>query len=362
MKRLISTVILIFVMSVVVSAQDIATALRQAQARFDSGNETGGIELVNKVLAKYPDSKEAKDLLAKFNKVIKDREIEADWKIATTTNTFESYEQFRSKHPGSIHDDTASDNMAKRLADKFTQYSSYTDRTRAEAYAKKAMTKDYIANKWKAAMAKKTNTTSSSSSSSNTSSSYSNNSSYGRNYGTSSSTSRNSYGNSSSTYSSKYKKEKLITFGVDLSADFDVLGGAYGVSPGLLMRIGSYEKWINGFVGIKYAHWSGKSDYSWSYDSHSYECKVNALALPVIVNLNYLPGDLLGLCAYFGVGYEFNLAYSGTYVNSCAGSWVLQMGLGGRHWDWRFYYRIFPSPFFNTLEDGTLGTGLTYYF
>ena len=70
MKRII-TIICFFFLVVTLSAQDISSALRQAQARFDSGNETGGIELVNKVLAKYPDNKEAKELLARrgFNPI-----------------------------------------------------------------------------------------------------------------------------------------------------------------------------------------------------------------------------------------------------------------------------------------------------
>lgn len=368
MKKSILLIISLF-LAVTVSAQDVSSALRQAQARFESGNETGGIELVNKVLAKYPDNKEAKDLLAKFNQVIKEREIDADWKIAQEKNTFESYQVFRSKHPGSKYDDTASDTMAKKLADRFTVNSTYADRTKAESYAKKAMTKDYIANKWKAAMAKKTtynssttSSTSSYSSSSSSSRSYNSSSStnssrYGTSYGTSNSTSR--YSSSVSHYSNR---DKIVTFGVDLSVDFDVMGEGYGVSPGILMRIGSYEKWVNGFVGLKYANWSGNSDYSWGYDSDPYKCKVNALTIPVTVNLNYLPGDLLGVCAYFGIGYEFNIAYSGIYVNPSPGSWVFQMGFGGRHWDWRFYYRTFPTPFFYTLEDGVLGTGLTYYF
>ena len=89
MKKSILLIITLF-LAATISAQDVSSALRQAQARFESGNETGGIELVNKVLAKYPDNKEAKDLLAKFNQVIKDREIDADWKIAPEKNTFES--------------------------------------------------------------------------------------------------------------------------------------------------------------------------------------------------------------------------------------------------------------------------------
>ncbi len=52
-------------------------------------------------------------------------------------------------------DDTASDTMVKKLADRFTVNSTYADRSKAEFYAKKGITKDYFANKWTNAMAKK---------------------------------------------------------------------------------------------------------------------------------------------------------------------------------------------------------------
>ena len=100
MKRIITFICFLFLV-VTLSAQEISSALRQAQARFDSGNETGAIELVNKVLAKYPDNKEAKDLFEKFNKIIRDREIDVAWKVAKETNTFEGYQAFRSKYPSS---------------------------------------------------------------------------------------------------------------------------------------------------------------------------------------------------------------------------------------------------------------------
>mgnify|MGYP004656555433 FL=1 len=369
MKKSILIILSLF-LAITLSAQDISSALRQAQARFESGNETGGIELVNKVLAKYPDNKEAKDLLAKFNQVIKDREIDAAWKIAQEKNTFEEYQTFRLKYPGSKYDDTASDNMAKKLADRFTVNSTYSDRTKAESYAKKAMTKDYIANKWKATMAKKTSTSSSYTSSTSSTKSYSSNNSTSysnRTYssGSSSYTSNRSPStgySSTSKYSGYNNKEKKVAFGLDLSADFDVLGEAYGISPGIMMRIGKFGKWINGVVGLKYAYWSVNSEYSWKYDSDPYRCKINSLTMPAIVNLNYLPGEWLDVSCYFGVGYEFNLASSGTYDYRSSGSWIIQMGFGGRHVDWRMYYRAFPSAYLTTMEDGFLGTSLTYYF
>ena len=164
MKRII-TIICFFFLVVTLSAQDISSALRQAQARFDSGNETGGIELVNKVLAKYPDNKEAKDLLAKFNQVIMNREIDAAWTFAKKTNSFEGYQAFRTKYPNSKYDDDASDTMAKKLADRFNVKSTYADRTKAESYARKEMTRDYIKNKWNNLTASKQSTSTSSSTS-----------------------------------------------------------------------------------------------------------------------------------------------------------------------------------------------------
>lgn len=42
-------------------------------------------------------------------------------------------------------DDTASDTMVKKLADRFTVNSTYADRSKAEFYAKKGITRDYFA-------------------------------------------------------------------------------------------------------------------------------------------------------------------------------------------------------------------------
>lgn len=357
MKRSISLIITLF-LAVTLSAQDISSALRQAQARFDSGNETGGIELINKILAKYPDNKEAKDMLAKFNQIIKDREIDADWKIAQEKNTFESYQAFMSKHPGSKYDDTASDAMAKKLADRFTVNSTYSDRTKAESYAKKAMTKDYIANKWKVAMAKKTST---SQATSTYDSAYSSNSS---SY-TSDMTQKNeslSVSNKSkiNTYFETDPEDRKVRFGLDLSGDIDGSFLAYGISTGLSVRFGSFENIVNGVVGLKYTNWHSSSS-SWIGDDLvRQKYHVNALTMPVILNINYFPAWEWG--GYIGAGYEFNLAYSGVYKSSSVGSWIIQLGFGGRHIDFRVYFRPFPEPYFGTIEYVTAGTGLTYYF
>ena len=401
MKRNIFIILFILIGTIITSAQDISSALRQAQARFESGNETGGIELVNKVLAKYPDNKEAKDLLAKFNQTIKDREIDADWKTAQDQNTFEAYQQFRAKHPSSKYDDTASDNMAKKLADKFNVNSTYAERTKAESYAKKSMTKDYIANKWKAAMAKKTTSTSSSTSStssdgssSSSSKSYSSGSStssrYGSSYGSSySSSSSSSYYNSYNTIPNKSK------FAIGIDGYLEGLK-SFSTGIGLNMRIGAFKSLFNMTLGVKY-HYTTQSewiDYEYRYGNKSYEYNfgwadykhtASQFTFPIIVNWNLARNENFGY--YWGLGYEHGVLISeseyyedsgyfsmyefmnsddyGKYTSICLPSRfvVLQMGCAGRHWDWKIYYKINANKSnFHNGEAGALGTAFTYYF
>lgn len=409
MKKSILLIISLF-LAVTVPAQDISSALRQAQARFDSGNESGGIELVNKVLAKYPDNKDAKDLLAKFNQTIKDREIDSDWKTAQTQNTFESYQQFRSKHPGSKYDDMASDTMAKKLADKFNANSTYADRTKAESYAKKSMTKDYIANKWKAAMAKKTSSTSSTTSST---SSYGSSSSSSRSYNSSSSTSSNRYG---SSYGSSYSSSSSNSYGSRSYNSYSTIpnkskfaigieGSVEGLKSvstgwGLSMRIGAFNSLFNMTIGAKYQYTSYQQmvsysyeedydrwDYEYIYSYADYRRKVNQFVFPIILNWNVARKD--NYAFYFGIGYEFGVVSSDQYefdysfgdypfnesdyyryadddiiqLSIPSRSAVLQMGFAGRHWDWKMYYKVHTnkSNSFNA-EAGAIGTAFIYYF
>ena len=340
MKRSI-LIILSIILAVTVSAQDVSSALRQAQARFDSGNETGGIELVNKILAKYPDNKEAKDMLAKFNKVIKDREIEADWKLAVSQNTFESYQQFRAKHPNSQYDDMASDNMAKKLADRFTSNSTYTDRTKAESYAKKDMTKDYIANKWKVAMAKKNSTQSSYSNSSSSSSTSTSRSSY-------STSSTNRTYNSGSTYSgySGYKSSKnsLSSFWdkhgfnigagalVGYDAEYGMVGGA-----GVYWRLFRHNSLFNFNLGCEYALYSNGDP---------------TFQFPLMINWNMFSmfGDYSRepACGYIGFGITPMSRYGICPYN-------IQVAVCLRHWDFKFNSMVSDYQV-------QLSLGAVYYF
>ncbi|MGM9751479.1 MAG: hypothetical protein ACI3YY_03840 [Candidatus Cryptobacteroides sp.] len=410
MKNSILLIISLF-LAVTVSAQDVSSALRQAQARFESGNETGGIELVNKVLAKYPGNKEAKDLLAKFNQTIKDREIDADWKVAQTQNTFESYQQFRTKHPGSKYDDTASDNMAKKLADKFNVNSTYADRTKAESYAKKTMTKDYIANKWKAAMSKKTTSTSSSTSST---SSYNSSSSSSRSYSSGSSTSSSRYGSSYGSYGStssssgyygsrSYTSESIPNkskFAIGIEGSIEGLQ-SFSTGWGLSMRLGAFNSMFNFTIGAKYQYtvyskWISYSfkdyygdryyDYDYVMGFADYKRKVNQFVFPMIINWNVARHETFAF--YLGLGYEHGVLMSDKYAFSNSDSdfneydfyrsdeaddlvdlsipsrsVVLQMGFSGRHCDWKMYYKIHTNKSYSfNAEVGAIGTAFIYYF
>ena len=398
MKKLLSLFMLSFVIVLSASAQDISSALRQAEARFSSGNETGAIELVTKVLQKYADNQEAKALLEKFNKTIADREIDADWQTAQSTNTFEAYEQFRTKHPGSKYDDTASDNMAKRLADKFTPNSSYSDRTRAESYAKKGMTKDYIANKWKAAMAKNTSSSNASSSSYRSSNVTSSSSSYSNSYSSDriySSTS--SYGSNNGYCSSSYaKKDPFVTFGIEGSIEGLK---SFSIGWGLSMRVGRFNSLFNYTIGIKYQYTGYSKSVSYSYDDYyngyyydyvysyaDYKRKVNQFVFPIIFNWNVVRNDIYSF--YLGIGYEFGVLLSDDYkfiydfgdpfnesdfyrygdedfvqLSVPSRSVIFQMGFASRYWDWKAYYKVHSNKIdtFNG-ETGAIGTAFTYYF
>lgn len=398
MKKFFSLFILSFVIVLSASAQDISSALRQAEARFSSGNETGAIELVTKVLQKYPDNQEAKALLEKFNKTIADREIDADWQTAQSTNTFEAYEQFRTKHPGSKYDDTASDNMAKRLADKFTPNSSYSDRTRAESYAKKGMTKDYIANKWKAAMAKKTSSSSASPSSSyRSSNTTSSSSSYNSSY--SSNRSYSSYSNHGSATGYRTTSTKPRVFSVGINGYLEGLS-SFSTGVGLQMRIGRISSPINFVTGVKYQYTYCKElvsylDFNDDYyhiDDYIksgmayYVQNISQFVVPIVLNWNFIASDKY--CGFFGFGYEhgFLLSKNDGYKKTSYGddfnmndylmsedypdhtilaypsrSIVIKGGMGAEHWDWSVYGKIFLNRESHN-ETASLGFEFTYYF
>lgn len=158
------------------------------------------------------------------------------------------------------------------------------------------------------------------------------------------------------TYFDTEPEERNFRVGIDLSGDLDAFGG-FSIASGLQVRFGSFLNYVNGIVGLKYAYWQS------TYVSDDFDIigfHVYAITMPVLLNINYLP--LWDLGFYIGGGYEFNLAYSGTYKSPSLGSWIIQTGWGGPHLDFRVYVRPFPTPYFGGIEYATAGAGLTYYF
>lgn len=80
--------------------QNIESAIRQAQARYDSGNVSGAAELLTRILERYPDNKEAKALLEKCKETERD-----DYNNAVSSMSVSSLEAFIKKYPGSSYSD-----------------------------------------------------------------------------------------------------------------------------------------------------------------------------------------------------------------------------------------------------------------
>ncbi len=88
--------------------QNVTSAIRQAQARYDSGNVTGAAELARKILAKYPDNVDAKAILVKCIATEKE-----DYEKAVESMSVSQLLDFQKKYPNS---DFSSD-VEKRIND-----------------------------------------------------------------------------------------------------------------------------------------------------------------------------------------------------------------------------------------------------
>lgn len=413
--------------------QNVESAIRQAQARYDSGNIYGAWTLAEKIADKYPDNQEVRNLItacisreaADYNSAVESLsvdmlknylntyqykaraadvnerimdlplwnearttntiaayndylassdnkkyadaaraaigslQLEQDWKIAKGSNTFEAYDIFRKAHPLSKYDSEASNNMAKRLADKFTKNSKDEDKIRALGYATNEMTRDYVKNKFNSSRPK---TTSSYSSSSSSSSRYSSSSGSSSSYG--------SYGNygshSSSLYgNSQQSSEKGFNIGASILGEWDCSRG-FNCGIGLTWRLWRYNSMFNAMIGLRYMYSvNTRSEYSTDYyDYHSYLVKdfANQLSVPITVNWNILRGDTWGM--YIGMGYEYGKTFSSNNALDQTNSLLIKWGVGGRHWDWSMYFKkSYPTTLFLDKSNvGFLGMDLTYYF
>lgn len=419
--------------------QDVKSAIRQAQARYDSGNVTGAADLARKILAKYPDNADAKAILeqciatereeyekavgsmsvaeltnfqkkypnseygidvskriadlpfwldAKGNntldsyrqyltesihqmykrdadEAIKELTIKQAYDSAVAANTIKAFEQFRSKYPDSVYDKQASNKIARLMADKFNSKSTYSDKNNALAYAKNEMTRDYVSNKYNKATEKKY-----SSSSSTTSG-------YGSSSRTTSSSSRslNNGVNNSYSYNNTIKRESIVNFGIQGFFEFaNVLSPSYSGGFGVEMRIGAISKPLNLLIGAKVGWASYRYSYyetqyygygSWGYNSNRINVseRTTNVFIPAILNWNFLKSDWA--CWYLGVGYQFGIPIDGNnYIGQLSHAFLIQNGVGFRHFDIRMYYINYFKSLFRDPEakKPVFGFSMTYFF
>lgn len=88
--------------------QDVRSAVRQAEARFDSGNVSGAADLARRILEKYPDNAEAQALL---EKCIATEKAEYDEAVASLDAA--RLVDFKQKYPSSSY----ADDVSRRIED-----------------------------------------------------------------------------------------------------------------------------------------------------------------------------------------------------------------------------------------------------
>lgn len=88
--------------------QDVTSAIRQAKARYDSGNVTGAADLARKILAKYPDNADAKAILDQC--IATERE---EYEKAVGSMSVAELTNFQKKYPESEY----GIDVSKRIAD-----------------------------------------------------------------------------------------------------------------------------------------------------------------------------------------------------------------------------------------------------
>lgn len=94
--------------SILALMQDVKSAIRQAQARYDSGNVTGAAELARKILVKYPNNADAKAILEQC--IATERE---EYEKAVGSMSVPELINFQKKYPNSEY----GIDVSKRIAD-----------------------------------------------------------------------------------------------------------------------------------------------------------------------------------------------------------------------------------------------------
>ena len=400
--------------------QDVKSAVRQAEARFDSGNVNGAADLARKILEKYPDNEDA---LALLNKCLATEKAEYEEAVASFNAS--KLADFKAKYPTSSYNEDVSRRiedlpywLTAKNADSIEGYKKYLAESKHLLYELQAkdsikelsikqafdaatakntiqayrdFIEEYPDNKYEKdasnriarLMADKFNSRSTYSDkaaalayaqnemtrdyvnnkfskATSTPSSSSNTSTYSSSRQQSSTTTSNSNLGTTSkgTNSTKtYRPDPSITFGVEATGEY--WDRTYLLAIGPVLRFGKYDSFLFATAAVKYAKGGFHAEYT-DYSSgylHWNDINVDGKADYISVPLT-ANLNLLGF--YFGAGLVYNrlIQTNTSLANPDVLSILLQMGYTQRHWDIKVGMNLYST----TLSSDPYKGYLTFMF
>lgn len=398
--------------SEIVLIQDVGSAIRQAEARYNSGNVTGAADLARKILAKYPANTDAKAILDKC--VATERK---DYTDAVASQSVASLDAFMKKYPDSAFREDVADRIddlplwlkakGQNTIDSYKRYlaesghriykqeadDAIADLSTSQAYfnalrvntidALKQFRKDYPASSYdkrasgKIARLMADKFTSESSYADKrmameyaaddetiryVSDKYAtatrNNEAYSPVYRPN--TSRNT---SSGLYSGNYKKTKgnaicvglnvLWEYGVGCESGDDYGGFPFSIGFGGLIRFGRPQSSLNLITGVKALMSYVKIQHGYLSENTTKEA-AKEVSIPLELNWNFFTADEGGI--YLGIGYQYGFQ----------GSEAMKISIGTNYLksDFNLYYIHYTKGPFSGYDKISpyLGMSYTYYF
>ncbi len=397
--------------SEMVLVQDVGSAIRQAEARYNSGNVTGAADLARKILAKYPANTAAKAILEKC--VATERK---DYDDAVASESVAALDAFLKKYPESGFREDVTQRIddlplwltakGKNTIDSYKRYlaesehrifkpeadSAIADLTVSQAYynalrvntieALKQFRKDYPASSYDkrasnkiARMMADRFTSTSSYTDKRLAKEYAtddettryvddkyaaatrNNEAYSSVYKTPASQSRSSDSSSRGSYRSS---QSSIRFGLTLSADVGYSYGtgyeAFPFSAGVggLVRFGDQRHPLNLITGAKVLMAYTKIRYDDSSYGSDNSSTTSEVVLPIDLNWNIVTSEYTSM--YVGAGYQYGFQASEAIKASYGFAWAKG--------DWHCYYIHYFKGMFKGAEriSPFIGMSYTYYF
>ena len=398
--------------SEMVLIQNVGSAVRQAEARYNSGNVTGAADLARKILAKYPANTDAKAILDKC--IATERK---DYDDAVASESVASLNAFLKKYPESGFRDDVADRIedlplwliakGKNTIDSYKRYladsehllfkseadNAIADLTATQAYynalrvntieALKQFRKDYPAssydkrasNKIARLMADRFTSTSSYADKRmateyatddetiryvNNKFAYAtrNNEAYSSVYRPNS-----SQNTSSEMYSGNYKKTRgnAVSLGLNVMWDYGVscesgdyhAGFPFSIGLGGLIRFGRPQNSLNLITGVKALMSYAKIQHGYLSENTT-RVTAREVSIPLDLNWNFFKAEEGGM--YLGIGYQYGLQTSEAMK--------IAFGTNYMRSDFSLYYIHYFKGMFKEAAGISpfLGMSYTYYF